>query len=149
MDLQYYENLCLPHKVIFLGFRPAIYRCVISECNEPGSSFTFWMHNDTSSLHQNIFPMDLTTGARDYCRAFPLNSSMLHQRGKCTLNDFDLAGDPVSCDARKTNVIFIELPMESTVVTEFNLFCNEDYKVDINVNYFICISKLSKYEIIR
>ena len=30
--------------------------------------------------------------------------------------------------SNKTDVIFDDLPMKSTIVTEFNLFCNEEYK---------------------
>ena len=67
-------------------------------------------------------------GTMNFCKTRPLNSSMLHERGKCTINDFDMTGDPVLCDAQETIVIFDELPMKSTIVTEFNLFCNEEYK---------------------
>ena len=72
--------------------------------------------------------MDSTIGNLNFCAARPLNSSMPHEVGKCSLNDFDLGGDPILCDAKETNVVFDEMPMKSTIVTEFNLFCNEEYK---------------------
>ena len=73
--------------------------------------------------------MNSTKQNLNSCKRRPLNSSIVHERGKCTVNDFDLVGDPVSCDAQEMNVVFDDFPMKSTIVTEFNLFCNEEYKV--------------------
>ena len=73
--------------------------------------------------------MNSTKDNLNFCKRRPLNSSMVHERGKCTVNDFDLNGDPVSCDVQKMSVVFDDFPMKSTIVTEFNLFCNGEYKV--------------------
>ena len=79
--------------------------------------------------------MDGSSGALDFCMARPLNTSMIHVLGECTINDFNMTGDPVVCDAQEMSIIFEELPMKSTIVTEFNLFCNEEYKVKFNKNH--------------
>ena len=72
--------------------------------------------------------MNGSSGALDFCRVRPLKSSMEHELGKCTINDFDMTGNPVICDAQQKSIIFEDFPMKSTIVTEFNLFCNEEYK---------------------
>ena len=59
---------------------------------------------------------------------------MEHELGKCTINDFDMTGNPVICDAQQKSIIFEDFPMKSTIVTEFNLFCNEEYKAKYCIN---------------
>ena len=103
------------------------YRCSIPQCDGRDSSFNINKHNTTDSDSQTIFVRD-SSGSLNFCKAYPINISTLHEEGRCTLSDFDMTGDPVDCNAQLTNIIFDELPMESTVVTEFNLFCNEEYK---------------------
>ena len=46
-----------------------------------------------------------------------------------------MTGEPVVCDAQEMSIIFEKLPMKSTIVTEFNLFCNEEYKVKFSTNH--------------
>ena len=51
----------------------------------------------------------------------------------CTVVDFNLTikniEEMVECDPIKQTVIYGDFGMVSTVVTEFNLVCKEDYKV--------------------
>ena len=68
-------------------------------------------------------------GNLDFCRTRPLDSSITHTISKCTINDFNMTGDPIACNARLTNLVYDKFCMKSTIVTEFNLFCNEEYKV--------------------
>ena len=54
---------------------------------------------------------------------------MNHVIGKCTVDDYDINGEPITCDAQRFEIIYDKFSMNSTIVTEFNLFCNEEYKV--------------------
>lgn len=114
--------------VHLIGFKPAKYRCSISECDNDDSPFKIENSHPTTEVGSNIFVRD-SSGAVNLCETRPLNTTLIHHPGKCTINSFNMTGDPVVCNAKHTHVIFDELPMKSTIVTEFNLFCNEEYKV--------------------
>ena len=117
---------------VTIGFKPVKYRCSIAQCDESDASFQI-KGSPVVSESPTIF-MNGSAGALDFCRARPLKSSMIHELGKCTINDFDMTGDPVVCDAQQKSIIFEDLPMNSTIVTEFNLFCNEEYKAKYCIN---------------
>ena len=86
--------------------------------------------NDSLSNIQSIFVQD-ENGVVDYCKTYPLKSSS--RKGdigtKCSLSHFDLSSTPNQCNAQILDIVYEEFVMETTIVTEFNLFCNEDYKV--------------------
>ena len=126
--MKLFIDLLMAHTTFFIGFKPVRYRCVIAECDDPSSPFALDQSHELSSEHKSIFVADSKTETLNFCKRRPLNSTMMHVRGKCTIHDFDLTGDPVLCDATETNVLFDDMPMMSTIVTEFNLFCNEEYK---------------------
>ena len=127
--------------ILILGLKPAKYRCSIPECDEPSSSFDISSKN-TGTLEPRAIFMNGLAGELDFCKVRPLNSSMIHVPGKCTIDDFDMTGDPVLCDARKMNVIYEGFAMKSTIVTEFNLFCNEEYKARYSMIPYVKYTKL-------
>ena len=85
---------------------------------------------------QSIFVQD-ENGVVDYCKTYPLKAS--NRNGdigtKCTISHFNLSSTPNECDAQILDIVHEEFAMESTIVTEFNLFCNEDYKVCFCVTF--------------
>ena len=48
---------------------------------------------------------------------------------ECSQSNFNLDASPIKCDVTKSNVIHAEFAMKSSIVTEFGLFCDEEYKV--------------------
>ena len=56
-------------------------------------------------------------------------SSINPELDECSAADFNLTGGLVECNAQLSKVIYDEFAMDTTTVTEFNLFCNEEYKV--------------------
>ena len=114
-----------------VGFKPEKYRCEIPECDGVNPEFKFYIEQFVpESSNQSIF-VHGANGEVNYCKTYPLLSSSTkdHEFGKCTLSHFNLSGDPIECNAKISKVIFDEFPMDTTIVTDFNLFCNEEYKV--------------------
>ena len=118
------------------GFKPEKYRCEIPECDGENPKFEF---NNPKGIpepsKQSIFVTD-STGALNYCKRYPLYSSFAknHNIKGCALSYFNFTGNPVECNAKLSNVVYEDFSMNTSIVTDFNLFCNEDYKVDIH-NY--------------
>ena len=118
---------------IFVGFKPEKYRCEIPECDGANAEFKFYIEQFVpESTNHSIFVRDARGGV-NYCKTYPILPSSAKDRevGNCTLSDFNLSADPIECNARISKVIYDEFPMDTSIVTDFNLFCNEEYKVDI------------------
>lgn len=127
------SNSCITY-VTILGFKPEKYRCEIPECDGgTNPEFKFYIEQFIpESSNQSIFVHE-ANGEINYCKTYPLlpSSRNNNELGKCTLSNFNLSSDPVECDAKISKVIYDEFPMDTTIVTDFNLFCNEEYKVHI------------------
>ena len=113
---------------MFSGLKPLRYRCFIPECDDQSAIVRISRVSSVPAKNKTIF-MRGAEGDLDFCRTRPLDSSITHTVAKCTTNDFNMTGDPIECNAQLTNLVYDKFCMKSTVVTEFNLFCNEEYKV--------------------
>ena len=100
---------------------PGEFRCIIPQCNENPNNATVLDFNET------IFAKD--DDEIDYCRRYPVFQNV---SGQCTEKDFDFnSTDMVLCDPHRDNqqIVYGEFGMDTTVVTEFNLICGDQYKV--------------------
>ena len=126
IELSYYFST-----TTIVGFKPENYRCEIPECDGANPKFKFYVEQFVpESSIQGIFVQE-SNGEVNYCKTYPLLSSLAtnHEFRKCTLSHFNISADPIDCNAKITKVIYDEFPMDTTIVTDFNLFCNEEYKV--------------------
>ena len=113
------------------GFKPEKYRCEIPECDGIDPEFEFYDGIFfMESTDKSIFVQD-GNGVNDYCKMYPLQKPFNKddKGGKCTLSSFNLSGTPIECNAEVSKVIHEQFLMETSIVTDFNLFCNEEYKV--------------------
>ena len=95
---------------------------MLPECDVKNSDFLV--------LNESIFQHD-QNGEVDYCKTYPLKTSFEKDivGQNCTISHFNFSATPKQCNAQISNVVYGKFVMETTIVTEFNLFCNEDYKV--------------------
>ena len=103
---------------------------MIPECDEKNSDFLV--------LDESIF-FHNQNGEVDYCKSYPRKTSFKVDDvgNNCTISHFNFSATPKECNAKIFNVVYDKFVMETTIVTEFNLFCNEDYKVIVMVLYFM------------
>ena len=83
--------------------------------------------------NKSIFVLD-ENGEVDYCNMYPYDPLSVKDTKslECSQSNFNLDAPPIKCDVTKSNVIHAEFAMKSSIVTEFGLFCDDEYKV-INV----------------
>ena len=77
-----------------------------------------------SDYNKTIFPLD--DGNPDYCQYSPIVAPL--ENSTCPISSFDLEGNPVECPSDGP-WYYEPYEMDSTVVTEFDLVCDDQYKV--------------------
>ena len=106
------------------GLEPDTFRCIIKECGETEDS-----HGNVTMFSEAIFGRT-DEGKIDYCRRYPISN--LSVPGVCNgVEDFDITASDdrlVQCTPSE-NIIYGEYGMDYTVVTRFNLVCDDQYKV--------------------
>ena len=92
--------------------------------------------------NKSIFVLD-ENGEVDYCNMYPYDPLSVKDTKslECSQSNFNLDAPPIKCDVTKSTVIHAEFAMQSSIVTEFGLFCDEEYKV-ISIPYKTLTLKL-------
>ena len=100
----------------------------MKDCNETSTNHYEWKQFE-SQFGSEIFALD-DNDDPDYCKRYPL----INPGGSCnSTKDFNLNAsddDMVVCTSDQ-DIIYGEFGMDSTVVTRFNLVCNDQYKVHL------------------
>ena len=112
---------------IILGYKPENYRCLLPKCDNYNSSY----HGEQNYIDVG----ELSTISRDV--DINVNQCQIRQPSdwsdqdikNCGSNTFDTIGQYIICDPQHFDVEYSNFTMSTTIVTEFKLFCNEEYKV--------------------
>ena len=93
-----------------------------------------YLHNSTTrNLDVNV----------NQCHIKPTTDWINKQIENCNKNEFDRIGEYIICDPQTFDIVYDDFTVNSTIVTEFKLFCNEEYKV-IHVLIYLQNLKLFK-----
>ena len=109
------------------GYKPENYQCLLPNCNGNTSSYIaeqnyVYLHNATT-LNRNP---DVNVNR---CHIKPTTDWANKQVENCNKIEFDRTGEYIICDPQSFDIVYDNFTMNSTIVTEFKLFCNEEYKV--------------------
>ena len=99
------------------------FRCSIPQCDQDISEARV----DDYGL--GIFAIDSENGDINYCEQYPYKNLTGH--AYCSSDDFDHNSPTVRCDPNTGNIklIHASFAMDKTFATEFNLVCDNQYKV--------------------
>ena len=113
---------------IFIGLEPKEFRCLIPKCSENPENAT------VDEFGLDIFWKDGVD--IDYCYTRPIIDSEVSNQ-HCTNNSFNYS-DALQKDEyqlckpdKNQGVVYGAFGMDSNAVTEFNLICDDKYKVNV------------------
>eukprot|EP00095_Tigriopus_kingsejongensis_P002623 maker-scaffold290_size220039-snap-gene-0.6 protein:Tk02623 transcript:maker-scaffold290_size220039-snap-gene-0.6-mRNA-1 annotation:"solute carrier family 22 member 15-like" len=108
------------------------FRCAILPCDDfEGASF-----DDFNSSIFITTEDDYGNTITDYCNAYPVNVIGAGP-DNCTLDNFCLDCPPVKCHPSQM-VLWSDFELNSNIVTEENLICEDQYKVALVSSIYMC-----------
>lgn len=108
------------------GLEPDKFRCIIPECDSGVSDPMF------GDVPIGIYPLD-DDDEKDYCKYYPPRENATQDT--CNMySSFDLTSRAIECDTKQGNFIYDDFEMDFTVVTEFDLVCDDQFMV---VGFFL------------
>ena len=121
--------------IYFLGYKPGKYQCLLPNCNQYTSSY------DAEQSHIYLSNSTALNRTRDLnmpqCEIKPTIDWKNKHMENCNKIGLDVTAEYIICDVQHFDIVYDSFTMNSTIVTEFKLFCNNEYKVKHVISYLI------------